>query len=114
MEIPALKPHIAISQLPLEKLADNPHLSEPQKVAELTRQFEAVLLRQILQEAQKPVFPSRFTDNSAAAQIYRDMATAQWADAISKSGTMGLADALQTQLVRELAPAEDIASKISD
>ena len=39
--------------MPLEQLAANPHFTDQEKVAEVSRQFEAVLLRQILQETRK-------------------------------------------------------------
>ena len=37
----------------MEKLAGNTNLSQEEKIGEVSRQFEAVLLRQILQTAQK-------------------------------------------------------------
>jgi Rod binding domain-containing protein len=60
----------------------------------VARQFEAILLRQILQSTQKTVIPSKFSDNSTAASIYHDLVTHQLADSISKSGTVGLAKTL--------------------
>jgi peptidoglycan hydrolase FlgJ len=88
--------------VPLEKLSHNPRLTEREKIAEAARQFEAVLLRQILAEANKPVLSSKLSDNSTAANIYRDLITNQLADSISKSGAIGLARSLGQQLDREL------------
>jgi flagellar protein FlgJ len=105
MDIPALHPQIKASDVPLDQLAKNSHLTEEQKVSEATRQFEAILLRQILAETQKTVIPSKYADNSTAADIYHDMVTQQLADSISKSGTLGLAGTLQRQLTRQLHPA---------
>jgi flagellar protein FlgJ len=105
MNVTPLTNHVATANVPLEQLAKNHALTEDQKVAEASRQFEAVLLRQILQETQKPVIKSKFTDNSTAAGIYHDMAGNQLADSISKSGTVGLAQTLQRQLTRQLHPA---------
>ena len=57
MELTALSPRAAAAaNLPLDQLANNARLSEAQKVAEAGRQFEAVLLRQILGEGMKPAF----------------------------------------------------------
>jgi len=81
-----------------ESLAGNPALSEHQKIAEASRQFEAMLLRQILSEAQKPVVQSEFSDNSTAAGIYQDLATNQMADGMSKSGAFGFAQVFARQL----------------
>jgi peptidoglycan hydrolase FlgJ len=102
MEISALQPHVNAADLPLDQLATNTHLSEKEKVGELSRQFEAVLLRQILAEAQKTVFRSKYTDDSTASSIYQDMITHQLADNISKSGTFGLAQSLNRQFTQQL------------
>ena len=82
----------------MEDLAGNKHLTEQQKIAEASRQFEAIMLRQILSESQKPVITSEFTDNSTAAGIYQDYVTNTLADSMSKSGTLGLAKVFEQQL----------------
>ena len=92
------------TDVPIEQLAHNRTLTEQQKVGEVARQFEALLLRQILQETQKTVIPSKYADNSTTAGIYHDMVTNQLADSISKSGTVGLAQTLERQLTRQLKP----------
>ena len=102
MELAALHSSRPASDLPLEQIAGNASLTEAQKIAEGARQFEALLLRQILQESQKTVFQSKFTDNSTAAGIYRDLVTQQLADSISKSGSLGLAKSLEGQLTQQL------------
>ena len=84
--------------IPLDQLANRSNLSEDQKIAEASRQFESVLLRQILGEARKPVFNSKFTQQSAVTGIYNDMVTTQLADSISASGEFGLARSLTPQL----------------
>ena len=105
MDVSAIQPQLPAADVPLEQLVHNSHLTEEQKISEAARQFEAVLLRQILAETQKTVIPSSYSDNSTAASIYHDMVTKQLADSISKSGTLGLARTLQTQLSRQLHPA---------
>ena len=102
MELTSIQPRAHAADLPLEQLAKNTQLTDAEKVAELSRQFEAVLLRQILSEAQKPVLPSKFSDNSTASVIYRDMTTFQLADSISKSGAFGLAGAFRQQLTQQI------------
>ena len=105
MDVSSIQPQLKASEVPLEQLAKNSHLTEDQKVAEAARQFEAILLRQILSETQKTVIQSKYSDNSTAASIYHDMVTQQLADSISKSGNLGLARTLQRQLTRQLHPA---------
>jgi len=98
MEITSVQNHLKASQLPPEQLANNHSLSESEKITEASRQFEALLLRQILQATQKTVIKSKFADDSAAGSIYRDMITNQLAESISKSGTFGLAKSFEQQL----------------
>ena len=92
--------HVQASQLPLEMLAGNPNVSDADKVAEVARQFEAVLLRQILSEASKPAGDGK----GVASSIYNDMVNTQLADSISRSGNFGLANALKGQLTHQTLP----------
>lgn len=110
MNLAPFQPGVVASSLPPERLAGNPHLSEREKVAEASRQFEAILLRQILQHAQQTVIPSKYADTSTAASIYRDLATYQLADSISKSGALGLAKTFAQQLDRATDPASKAGS----
>jgi flagellar protein FlgJ len=100
MNVNLLPKAVNASDIAPERLAGNTALSEQQKIAEASRQFEAILLRQILDSSQKSVIASKFTDNSTASGIYRDMITAQLADSISKSGTFGFAKTFEQQLTR--------------
>ena len=89
----------------LEKLAGNKSLSEAEKITEVSRQFESVLLRQILGQARKPVFKTKLNEDSMSSGIYHDMVTSQLADGISRSGSFGLARSLQSQLVHQTTVA---------
>jgi Rod binding domain-containing protein len=100
----ALHPQIKASDVPIQDLAANSHLSDSEKVAEVSRQFEAILLRQILQEARKStVSPSSPADASTSG-IYDDMINNQLADSISRSGSFGLARSLQRELAHQVLP----------
>lgn len=90
----------------LEDLARRPQAEDPARRAEAARQFEAMLVRQILTEAQKPVFRSSLVKDSTASAIYRDQLTAQLADAVTQGGGLGLARALWEQWQKPSAPAE--------
>lgn len=98
MEITALQRRVVASNIAPERLAGNPRLSEEEKISEASRQFEAVLLRQILESSQKTVIKSKFSDDSTAVSIYRGLITHQLADCISKSGSFGLAKTFEQQL----------------
>lgn len=105
MNLTSLQPRVDATNLPLDRLAENRSLTEKQKVAEAGRQFEAVLLRQILGDAMKPVFKSEFTGQSAQAGIYQDMVVNQMADNLTRSGGVGLARSLNGELGRQLSTA---------
>lgn len=102
MQIAALPSQVHASDLPLEKLAKNPRLSEQEKTGEAARQFEAVLLRQILTDATKTLFKSAANPESSSDGIYQDMITNNLADQISRSGGFGLSRVLAKQLQHEL------------
>jgi Rod binding domain-containing protein len=103
MAIPSINTQSKVNpaDIPLEKLSTSKALSEEQKTAEMTRQFEAVLLRQILNEAQKPAFKSKYASSGVSSDIYQDMMVNQLADKISSSRTVGLAQELETQVSRQ-------------
>ena len=105
MQVNPVQPKIDASHVPLESLAGSKALSQDQKIAEASRQFEAVLLRQFLSEAQKPVIQSEFTDDSNASGIYQDMITNQLADCLSRNGGIGLAKSFESQLTPHTRPA---------
>jgi flagellar protein FlgJ len=111
MEARALQTHVPTAAVPLEKLAANPKLSDAEKVAEVSRQFEAVFLRQILQDARKSGITSSTTPESATKAIYDDLVDNQLADNISRSGEFGLARCLRAQLARQVLPPAGAESK---
>ena len=110
MDVTALQQKVKASDIAPEKLAGNTNLTDSQKVAEASRQFEAILLRQILSESQKTVISSKYADNSFSSGIYKDMVTTQLADSISKSGTFGLAQTFEQQLTARVHTHEAGAS----
>jgi flagellar protein FlgJ len=103
MNLQAIHSRVDASQLPLESLAGNSSLSDTEKVAEVSRQFEAVLLRQILADIRKPLLASAEGD-PAVNGIYSDMINNQLAESISRSGGFGLAKSLTTQLTHQVLP----------
>jgi Rod binding domain-containing protein len=105
MNVAPLPPRVSAADIPPERLAGNTALSESEKITEASRQFEAILLRQILSETQKTTIPSKYADNSVASSIYRDMVTNQLAESISKSGSFGLAKTFERQLNHRSAPS---------
>ena len=99
MQVGSIPSQTPGSDVRIDRLSANPRLTESEKVAEASRQFEAMLLRQILQNALKPVVASKFASESSVTSIYQDMTTSHLADTISKSGALGLARSLQQELL---------------
>ena len=109
MDIPPLQSHVKASVLPFEKMAASKSVPDSDKLKEVCKQFEAVLLRQILGEARKTVIPSSGNPDSNTSGIYNDMVNNQMADSISRSGAFGLAKSLEAQLVHQVLPKTDAA-----
>lgn len=103
------------SHISVEDLAGNQSLTESQKIAEASKQFEAILLRQFLSEAQKTVIKSNFADDdSSTTGIYKDFVTTQMANSLAHAGGIGLAKTFQHQLTPPTGAKTDTnASKIS-
>ena len=101
--------HIDLSNLPLNNLAASTQANEKEKIGEVSRAFEAVLLRQILQEGQRPAFASKGAGTTATDGIYRDMVVNQLAESISKSGRFGLAKSLAGELQRQTGARKSTA-----
>ena len=100
MDIAPIQRKVDAADIAPEMLAGNSQLTKQQKIAEAGRQFEALLLRQILENSQKTVIKSKYGDNSTSSAIYRDQITSQMADSISKAGTFGFAKTFSQQLNR--------------
>lgn len=103
MQISPTHPQVKASEIPFENLAANKNIPEQEKLVEACKQFEAVLLRQILKDARKDVFGSKLTSGSGSSEIYNDMITDELAGSISRSGTFGLAQSLQQQLSHQVS-----------
>jgi len=105
----AIHPRINASDVPLHDLAANKNIPDTEKVAEVSRQFEAVLLRQILQETRKSCVSPSSSADATTSGIYDDMINNQLADSISRSGSFGLAKSLQGELARQVLPNASLA-----
>jgi len=98
---------IKAEAVPLERLASNTQISEEEKIAGVSRHFEAIMIRQFLTEAYKPVLDPKDGDNNSVNDIYKDMMIESLADSISKSGNFGLAQSFQSQMVHPKKKASE-------
>ncbi len=110
MIAPLTSAGVQAANLTPEQVAHSPALSERQKVAEMSRQFEAVLLRQILTEAHKPVFKSSMNLGSGTASVHQDMLINEMANQMTRGGGAGLADQLTKDLARQYPADEGLAA----
>jgi len=114
MEIQRLDRPVQASDLPLERLANSDQVSKQEKIGEAARQFEAVLLRQILSQAQKPLFKNSLVPGGGTTNaIYQDMVTQQLADRISEGGTFGFATVLKRELTAEYGDKTTSLDKVA-
>ena len=115
MGIPAIESKVHAANLPLERLANSTQVEDREKIAEVSRQFEAVLLRQILAQAQKPLFNTTLAGGGGSTRaIYQDMVTQQLADRISHGGTFGFGKVLEKELSAQYIKKEKVAPKPLD
>ena len=107
MPIPIQMATMSQNHLAVEQLAQNNKLTEAEKIGEVSKHFEAMLLRQFLNEGTRPMLSQSEGMNPAQKSIYQDMITKTLAETISQSGDFGLAQAFRHQLMpRNLAEAE--------
>lgn len=68
---------------------------------EVATQFEALLLRQYLKDALKPIFGGGFLQETGGAHdMYRYFFTDAIAEGIARGGGFGLSDVLQQQMMQ--------------
>lgn len=100
MEIPAL-PSLPIHLQLQPHLQSLPTTDQPAAASDLqkvSREFEAVLLRQFVGEALKPLLHQTPGSNAPGAQIYQYMITDAIANNLAQHELFGLSSLLQMQL----------------
>lgn len=101
LPIEAIQSRVRAESIPIEQLAGNKNVSDVDKAKEVARQFESVLLRQILKSVHQPGIKGMFDEGGNKNDIYFDMMNYHLADSISRSGGLGLATSLEAQLIRQ-------------
>lgn len=102
MNIGSISTGVRPSDLSAEQISTSSVISEQEKVAELARQFESVMLRQMLREARQPSSEGILGEGSSESRAYHDMVTERLADTMSHGGGFGVASSLQAQLIRQI------------
>jgi len=82
----------------LMEMAHSKNISEQQRNAAVSQQFESVLVKQFLKEALKPMFKGVFNEDAGAHRMYRHFFTDAISESIAQGGGFGVSNILQQQL----------------
>ncbi len=72
--------------------------SEKKRLRQVSEDFEALMINQMLKEMRKTVDKSGLIDGGMAEQIFEDMLYDEYAKEFSKTKTFGLADIIYKQM----------------
>lgn len=99
---------IGLDTAQYQDLVHNKQMTEKQKVAEASKQFEGVMLRQYLKDALKPLVETEMTKNSSSDQIYRSYLIDIMAGSMAESGAFGVSNSLQASIqAPKTTPSEE-------
>ena len=84
----------------LGRLANHPHLKEEEKLEAAAKEFEVMLVKQVLKSAQQPLTESgsTFFPTQGTGAIYGDMMIDTLSGSVGRAGQLGLARLFQQQL----------------
>ena len=107
------KQYVGMDSSMLMEMAHSKHTTQNQKVAAVSDQFEAVLVKQYLKEALKPMFKGVFNEDGGAHRMYRHFFTDAISESIASGGGFGVSSILQQQLNQATTPnsSEQIEKK---
>ena len=92
--------------------SDLPRLqTEEAKIAEVSQQFEAIILRNFLKDSLKPVFDTYLNQETSRNSIYRYHLGDSLAESMSQREALGISSMLQMQLKANLSskgPSENL------
>ena len=107
------KQYVGMDSSMLMEMAHSKHVSEQQKTAAVSQQFESVLVKQFLKEALKPMFKGVFNEDGNAHRLYRHFFTDAISESIASGGGFGVSTILQQQLNHPNAKPVDVDQKPS-
>ena len=87
----------------LMEMAHSKNVSQKQKNAAVSQQFEAVLVKQFLKEALKPMFKGVFNEDAGAHRMYRHFFTDAISESVAQGGGFGVSNILQQQLNQKIS-----------
>jgi Rod binding domain-containing protein len=105
------KQYVGMDSSMLMEMAHSKHTTQNQKVAAVSDQFEAVLVKQYLKEALKPMFKGVFNEDGGAHRMYRHFFTDAISESIASGGGFGVSNVLQQQLQANDKPSASLTEK---
>jgi len=98
----------------LMEMAHSQNISQKQKNAAVSQQFEAVLVKQFLKEALKPMFKGVFNEDAGAHRMYRHFFTDAISESVAQGGGFGVSNILQQQLNQKISTSSGSNDHSSD
>lgn len=89
-------------------------IRRPQSVAEAARQFEALLIEQLLKTMRQATQPDENKDAMSGGDTYLEMAEQQLARLLAERGGLGLAGLLERGLAGPAAPGPAVSAGSTD
>ena len=89
------------SQTDLESISNNNNKTDAQKVGELTKEFEAMLFKQIIKGMQSSLGGASMLPTEGPSSVYGDMMMDSLAHSISRSSQLGLSETFQQQITND-------------
>ena len=108
------KQYVGMDSSMLMEMAHSKHVSEQQKTAAVSQQFESVLVKQFLKEALKPMFKGVFNEDGNAHRLYRHFFTDAISESIASGGGFGVSTLLQQQLAQPNTQAPSVQASPAD
>jgi Rod binding domain-containing protein len=99
--------YVGMNTSMLMEMAHSKSISEKQRNAAVSQQFEAVLVKQFLKEALKPMFKGVFNEDGGAHRMYRHFFTDAISESVAQGGGFGVSNILQQQLNQNINPSSD-------
>ena len=91
----------------LMEMAHSKNISEQERNAAVSQQFESVLVKQFLKEALKPMFQGVFNEDAGAHRMYRHFFTDAISESIAQGGGFGVSNILQQQLNQKVSASAE-------
>ena len=88
--------------------------TDPKKIKELSKEFEALFLDFVLKSMRQTVGKSDFLNGGHAEELYQGMLDSEYSRLIAGKGMTGLSDMIEHQLLEASGNGKDISKTINE